>query len=115
MAAALLAFGLVVYADDVNLTTYLRTRNPVENNGRVGKEHLLEDENVNLRQRCAAQQPIGRQRLGDHPLELRDESGRGDVLFDPVSQRSRATVCQAVSRSCEPPFDPRLRRAPSDA
>ena len=48
LGASLLACGLVVYADSVNITTYLRTRNAVENNGRTGKEHLLEDENVNI-------------------------------------------------------------------
>src|SRR5438093_4998498 len=48
LAGSLVGLGLVVYADSVNLTTYLRTRDPIRTTGREGFEHLLEDENVNI-------------------------------------------------------------------
>ena len=48
VASCSLIFGIVAYADNVNLTTFLRTRDVNRLIGVEGREHLLEDENVNI-------------------------------------------------------------------
>jgi len=105
LAGSLVGLGLVVYADSVNLTTYLRTRDPIRTTGREGFEHLLEDENVNINDTFLANhtEQSGGGTYGDN-------MAFADFWYDAVHRRVHGRSIDL--KEIDDPVDVRIVRVP---